>query len=105
MLYENGEMTYPRCFTASLKQKLAGRPKPLPPPEYDVAIGSQDRYYVRFTDGSSQWVGNETMTNMLRDTNRRRVKSIAFGEHWESNFIVYDDGYWQQQNIPAGFNK
>ena len=50
-------------------------------------------------DGSSQWLGDAVMTTTLRDTNRRRVKSIAFGEPWESHFIVDDDGYWQQGKI------
>ena len=102
MLYENGGTAWTKDLTTSLYNKLNGRQNSLPPPEY-VAIGSQDRYYVRFTDGVSQWVGDDAMTNTLRDTNRR-VKSVAFGEHWDSHFIVYDDGYWQYQNIPAGLS-
>ena len=102
MLYENGGTAWTGELTASLYNKLNGRQNSLPPPEY-VAIGSQDRCYVRCTDGSSQWVGDDAMTNTLRDTNRR-VKSVAFGEHWDSHFIVYDDGYWQYQNIPAGLS-
>ena len=99
MLYENGETAWTTNLTTSLYNKLNGRQNSLPPPEY-VAIGSQDRYYVRFTDGSSQWVGDDAMTKKLRGTNRR-VKSVAFGEHWDSHFIVYDDEYWQYRNIPA----
>ena len=102
MLYENGGTAWTEGLTTSLYNKLNERQNSLPPPEY-VAIGSQDRYYVRFTDGVSQWVGDDAMTKTLQDTNRQ-VKSVAFGEHWDSHFIVYDDGYWQYQNIPAGLS-
>ena len=62
-------------------------------PSY-VALGSNDRYYVRFTDGSSQWSGNELLSEKVRDgTSKGGIKSIAFGMT-DSWFIVYGDGGW-----------
>ena len=30
------------------------------------------------------------------------IASVAFGEYWDSNFIVFEDGSWAYQNIPNG---
>ena len=49
-------------------------------PSY-VALGSNDRYYIRFTDGSSQWSGNDDgFTEKVRGgASKGGIKSIAFG--------------------------
>jgi hypothetical protein len=97
-LYEIGitsTLGWSETLRNSLKER---RQKSLPPPEY-VAIGSQDRHYVKFENGSSQWVGCDAMTKALKETNRG-VKSVAFGKHMDSYFIVYEDGWWGYHNIP-----
>jgi hypothetical protein len=75
-------------------------------PSY-VALGSRERYYVRFTDGSSQWSGDgEDFNQKIRDGGSRGgISSVAFGEPgaW---FIVYGDGGWSNLcNCPGLNNK
>ena len=103
MLYENERPSWTAGIPSLLYKKLNGRQKSLPNPDY-VAIGSQDRYYVRFSDGSAQWVGCDQMTKELKEE-KRRVKTVAFGEFWDSYFIVFDDGWWSYMNIPAALVK
>jgi ribosomal protein S27E len=98
MIFENGGKAWTTGLTAHLYNTVPGRRKSLPSLEY-VAMGSQDRYYVKFEDGRSEWVGCDAMTTALKETNRS-VKSIAFGEHWDSYFIVYECGWWQYNIIP-----
>jgi hypothetical protein len=43
------------------------------------------------------------MAKAIRETNKS-VKSIAFGEHWDSYFTVYIDGWWQCRNNPDSLN-
>lgn len=74
-----------------------------PSPTY-VALGSQGRYYVKFSRGISKWVGPDTMGKILREGNKN-VRTIAFGEEWESFFIVFEDGCWLSNwNIPHGLS-
>jgi hypothetical protein len=55
MLYDSGGFSYNDAPT-QLRNKLVGRQKSSPKPEY-VALGPNDTYYVRFGDGSQQWRG------------------------------------------------
>jgi hypothetical protein len=104
MLYESGGTSLSKGLPKQLRITLHGRrQKSLPPPEY-VAIGPLDRYYVKFTDGASQWVGCDAMTKKLKETDRS-VKSVAFGTRVDSYFIVYKDGWGQYQNIPDSLNE
>ena len=98
LLYEHGTWAFSSGLPKLLHNKLNGRQKSLPSPVY-VSIGSQDRYYIKFADGKSEWVGCDGFTKALKKSNRT-VKSVAFGETWESYFIVYTDGGWQHSNVP-----
>jgi hypothetical protein len=60
MLYEHGGWAYTSGLPTHLHNKLNGRQRTLPSPTC-VALGTQDRYYIRFADGKSQWVGCEAM--------------------------------------------
>jgi len=102
MLYENGSQSWTSGLTKLLHNKLNGRQKTLPSPVY-VALGSDDRYYISFKDGKSEWVGCNDMSELLKN-DTRKVRSVAFGEDWDSYFIVFDDGGWQSKNIPNGLN-
>ena len=70
----------------------------LPSPTY-VSIGSQDRYYIEFADGESEWVGCDDMSDELKSTSKS-VKTVAFGEHWGSYFVVFTDGGYRFNNVP-----
>ena len=102
LFYENGGWAWTSGLTNQLHNKLKGRQRSLPSPKY-VAMGSQDRYYVEFEDGKSQWVGCDAMTNEINNSNRI-IKTVAFGEDWDSYFIVYTDGGWSYNNIPSGLD-
>ena len=102
LLYESGGWAWTSGLPKFLHNKLKGRQRTLPSPTY-VAIGSLDRYYICFEDGKSQWVGCDGMTKALENS-IRQVKSVAFGEDWNSYFIVYDDGYWEYSNVPAALD-
>eukprot|EP00984_Skeletonema_dohrnii_P014619 scaffold6158_cov85-Skeletonema_dohrnii-CCMP3373.AAC.3 len=98
ILYENGTWACTAGLTKLLYNKLNGRQKSLPSPTY-VSVGSQDRYYVHFADGKSEWVGCEAMSKDLKSSSRA-VKTIAFGERWDSYFVVFTDGGYSFNNIP-----
>jgi hypothetical protein len=104
MLYESGITSMTTGLTKKLCNSLKKRrQKSLPPPEY-VALGSRGRYYVRFTDGKSDWVGCEKMKKELIKANRS-VKSVAFGNHKDSYFIVYKGGSFSYNKSPQELEK
>jgi hypothetical protein len=99
MLFENGSTVWTNGLTTNLYNMLIDRrQKTLSPPEY-VAIGSKDRYYVRFKSGVYAWVGCDAMAKALTETDKN-VKSVAFGAHMGSYFIVYEDGCYQCGYLP-----
>lgn len=102
MLYEKGGWSFTVGLPKLLHNKLNGRQKHLPKPIY-VAIGSLDRYYIRFADGKSEWVGSDALTKLLKN-NTRKVATVAFGESFDSYFVVFEDGYWQYSGIPSALS-
>merc|ERR1712112_431231 len=56
MIYEDGNYCYTSGLTHYLYELLDGRQSGHSKPTY-VALGSQDRYYVKFANGKSEWVG------------------------------------------------
>jgi hypothetical protein len=98
VLYEDGDLAWTSGLPTQLYNKLNGRQKSLPPPEY-VSMGSEDRWYVRFEDGKSQWVGCKFMTAQLQITDVTPW-NVAFGKSSDSFFIVFEDGSFSYQNIP-----
>jgi hypothetical protein len=95
MIYESGGLTWSAGLAKNLHNKLQ---KTLPNPTY-VAMGSRDRYYIEFEDGEVEWVGCNKMGKALRK-NSSGIASVAFGEDWDSYFIVFKDGWWSYNNIP-----
>jgi len=93
LLYENGTWAFTTGLPKNLHNKLNGRQKTLPSPVY-VSMGSLDRFYIKFADGKSVFVGCDEMLEELQSTSRM-VKTIAFGGDWDSYFIVYTDGWWK----------
>ena len=101
MLYESGDWAFTN-LPRQLYNKLHGRACRLPSPTF-VALGSQDRYYIRFADGKSQWCGPDSLSEALHETDRT-VKCIAFGEDWDSWFVVFTDGWWRCNDVPEGLS-
>ena len=102
MLYESGGHAWTSGLPKLLHNKLNSRQKSLPPPTY-VALGSMNRYYVKFKDGKSEWVGSDKMTELLNKESRI-VKTVAFGEDWDSYFVVFEDGWYSACGIPDGLD-
>ncbi|KAL7541594.1 hypothetical protein ACHAXR_011051 [Thalassiosira sp. AJA248-18] len=98
LIYEDGGWAFTPGLPKLLHNKLNGRQRSLPSPKY-VSMGSQDRYYIEFVDGKSEWVGCDDMSTELNSSSST-VKTVAFGEDWDSYFIVYTDGGYSYQNIP-----
>ena len=99
MLYENGNWDFTSGLPDQLAIKLNGRSKALPPPVY-VVLGSLGRYYIRFKDGNAEWAGCNHMTKKLKYCKYKKVRSVAFGQYWDSYFVVFDDGSSIYKNIP-----
>ena len=105
MLYETGGWAFTSNLPKLLHNKLNGRQKSLPSPLY-VALGSQDRYYIRFQDGKCEFVGCDAMIQTLQKKQiSRTVRTVAFGGDWDSYFIVYSDGGYEYSSIPLALHK
>jgi hypothetical protein len=83
-----------------LLKRLQTRPTHLPLPSY-VAAGSMSRCYISFDDGSAEWNASEGFQRTLEKQSEKKVQRVAFGRHWNSFFILFDDGTYHYQNIPV----
>ena len=102
-LYDHGGWTWtPRSgLPKSLHNKLKGRNRHTMPSPIYVSLGSEDRYYIEFADGKSQWIGPDDLSDALNEEATRSVASVAFGEDMNSYFIVFKDGGWSYYNVPS----
>jgi|AntRauTorckE5430_2_1112549.scaffolds.fasta_scaffold02108_2 hypothetical protein len=98
MLYDYGGYSWSSGLPDKLYNKVKGRSRRLPKASY-VAIGSLDRFYIRFSDGKSQWDGCDEMCEVLMKSSRN-IASVAFGESWDSYAIVYTDGGYATCDVP-----
>lgn len=104
MLNERGGWNWRGDVPKGLANKLQGRQAHLPASAY-VSMGTRGRYLIKFADGQMQWSGPDDLTEELQGT-KRSVRSVAFGEEYETWFVVYADGYWKWAGmIPSGLKK
>jgi hypothetical protein len=101
-LYEDGRYAYSSGMPDGIIRLLRTRSPSHPAPDY-VALGSQDRYYIHFTNGKSEWVGPESMTTNLQNCSKK-VKCVAFGEGFDAYCIVFNDGDFCYEGIPYGLD-
>ena len=102
MLYEIGSYLYTSDLITNVHNLLHTRPARASSPDY-VAMGSLDRYYIRFANGKTEWVGgSSSLHETLREKSCWDIKSIAFGEDFEDVFIVYTNGGYNYWGCPAG---
>ncbi|EJK64907.1 hypothetical protein THAOC_14305, partial [Thalassiosira oceanica] len=104
MLYEDGDWMYTAGLPKLLHNKLKCRAKHHPSPVY-VAVGSEDRYCIKFSNGKSEWVGCDDLTDELNSSPSNKVKSVAFGASYDSYFVVYTNGGYAYQSIPSALAK
>ena len=100
-LYDDGDWAYTAGLPTLLHNKLNGRALHHPSPTY-VALGTMGRYYIEFASGKSEWVGCDHMNDLLKHPQNRSVRTVAFGEDWDSYFVVFDDGWWSCNNVAQG---
>jgi hypothetical protein len=99
-LYGNGGVAYTPSIPKALYHKLrqlrsssyASRP-------CFVALGTRDRYFVAFNDGTADWKGPNALDKILKKslTSGRLPRSVAFGSTYDTFFVVFHDGSWQYQ--------
>ena len=101
MLYEKYGWSWNGTPTKLLYNKLHGRQRHLPDPTY-VALSGDNRYYIKFADGKSEWVAPDSFSDKIH-AQSRGVRTVAFGEDWDTWFIVFNDGWWSWDgDIPDG---
>lgn len=93
-LLEDGSPCWSNPLPTSLLDKLDGRQKSLSPPSY-VAMGSRDRYFIQFKDGSCSWSGYLP----IKET-AGRPEIVCFGEYEDSYLIKTKDHRFYWRNIP-----
>lgn len=103
-LKEDGGWAYSSGLPNNLHKLLHTRATSHPSPLY-VALGTEGRYYIRFANGKSEWVGPEGMTTLLNQETRK-VRSVAFGSDWSTYFVAFEDGWWSYSgSIPLGLQR
>lgn len=103
-LYESGEWAYTSDIPNALKETLDGLVKSIFKPTY-VSLGSNNRYYIQFADGTALWDAPKELDDFLR-SNKSVIKTVSFGSDDTSYFIVFADGSWQYEGeaIPEGLD-
>lgn len=104
-LYEDGSWAWTSGLPKLLHNKLNGRARSLPRPEY-VALGPNGYYYIRFADGKSEWVGPDALDEYLHGEAEQKggVATLAFGA--DCFFIVYNNGGWRHHgDVPSGLKE
>ena len=99
-LYGNGGVAYTPSIPRQLYQKL----RQLRSSSYSsrpcfVALGTRDRYYVSFNDGTADWKGPGALDKILKKaiSQAKLPRCVAFGSTYDSFFVVFHDGSWQYQ--------
>ena len=125
-LYGNGGVAYTPAIPKALYQKLRQlRSSSFSSRPCFVALGTRDRYYVSFNDGSADWKGSSSLDKMLKKRVTKRSsaggqadghandgaanlpRSVAFGATYDTFFVVFNDGSWEYQgrSIPKSLEK
>lgn len=129
-LYGNGGVAYTPAIPKALYQKLRQlRSSSFSSRPCFVALGTRDRYYVSFNDGSGDWKGSSSLDKMLKkrvskntgggssSSSGKRTdgasgesllpRSVAFGATYDTFFVVFNDGSWEYQgrSIPKSLEK
>lgn len=110
ILRENGAFNVVGDIPKHLEERLFDRDGPFP--EY-ISLGSNDRYFVKFDDGTYYYYGPDSMAKILEKkmpqrqrgkgkkkrrggkSNNLSVASVAFGREIEDFFVVFTDGSWE----------
>ena len=99
-LYGNGGVAYtpsiPRALYHKLRQlrnsSFSARPS-------YISLGTRDRYFVSFNDGTADWKGPKALDKCLKKcvSTAQQPRSVSFGSTYDTFFVVFKDGSWQYQ--------
>lgn len=99
-LYGNGGVAYTPAIPKALYLKL----RQLRNSSYSarpcyVSLGTRDRYFVAFNDGTADWKGPKPLDKILKKCLQAKTppRSIAFGTTYDTFFVVFHDGSWQYE--------
>jgi len=109
-LYGNGGVAYTPAIPRALYQKL----KQLRNSSYSarpsyISLGTRDRYFVAFNDGTADWKGPKQLDKIVKKclSEKHIPRSVAFGSTYDTFFVVFHDGSWQYQGrgIPSSLEE
>ena len=99
-LYGTGGVAYTPAIPKALYHKLrqlrnssfSARPS-------YVSLGTKDRYFVGFNDGTADWKGPKALDKCLKKcvNTAQQPRSVSFGSSYDTFFVVFSDGSWQYQ--------
>jgi hypothetical protein len=99
-LYGNGGVAYTPQIPRALYQKLrqlrnSGFNRR---PSY-ISLGTRDRFFVAFNDGTADWKGPKVLDKVLKKClqSAQPPRSVAFGSSYDTFFVVFHDGSWQYE--------
>ena len=96
-LYGNGGVAYTPNIPRPLYHKLSQlRSSSLTHRPSYVALGTRDRYFCAFHDGSFTFKGPKGLDRDLKKI-RKPPLSVAFGSSFDTYFLVFHDGSWKYQ--------
>ena len=100
LVHEGGGWDHSGGVTPALHELMYGTARR---PAY-VALGTNHRYYIQFTDGSSEWSANCGAKFAEAARVQGEVQTVAFGKDgtW---FIVHKSGWWHANAIPTGLSR
>jgi hypothetical protein len=94
-LYGNGGVAYTPSIPRALYHKLSQLRKTKDResrPSY-ISLGTRDRFFVAFHDGTFAFKGPKILDRELRKA-RKKPASVAFGASYDTFFVVFQDGSW-----------
>ncbi|GKY95226.1 hypothetical protein MPSEU_000485600 [Mayamaea pseudoterrestris] len=106
-LYGNGGVAYTPLIPRPLYQKLSQlRNSRMDSRPVYVALGSRDRFFCAFYDGSFTLKGPKELDKELKQC-LKPPRSVAFANAWDSYFVVLDNGEWKYhgRSIPVGLKE
>lgn len=99
-LYGNGGVAYTPAIPRALYQKLRQlrNSSYSARPSY-VSLGTRDRYFMAFNDGTADWKGPKALDKIIKKClqTAQPPKCVSFGSSYDTFFVIFQDGSWQYQ--------
>jgi hypothetical protein len=103
MLYDDSGHAWTSGMPTLLHNKLNGRGARKKPWPVYLAMGSLNRYYLQFENGSYEWVASDLFEE--KTLAMENIKTVAFGTNFDSFFILSEGGGYSWQGIPEAMNQ